>query len=210
VTSRNIVESGGRVASAQKRLTWLVNFAERSESQIKSLPGDELQRLRHEVWRFPERTMTHGGNDELSIGSIVKLANTLESGLDALMRGEPWLCPVGPATLYVRLERKAAVRRHIASHTDGFLLEAVELISAHAGRLRRCPREGCQKLFAANKRQRFCSPVCSQATRTERFLANHSRGELSAKRHARYVERVKRQNGLAVAKKVRRRGADAP
>jgi hypothetical protein len=205
VTSRNIVESGGKAASAHKRLNWLLNFASRSEFQIKSLPENELRRLRHEVWCFPERNITQGGDDDLSIGIIVRLASRLGLGVNALMRGEPWLHSVGPVKLYLRLENQRADWRYITSHADGFFLEAVELIAAHAGRLRRCPREDCQKLFAANKRQRFCSSACSQAKRTERFLANHSRGELSAKRHARYVEQIKQQKGLPVAKKIRRR-----
>jgi hypothetical protein len=205
LTGRNIVDSRAQAAVAYQRLTWLLNFAERSESQIKSLPEDEFRRVRHEVWCFPERTMTYGGDDELSISSIIQLAFRLRSGLKSLMRGQPWLHSVGPAKLYLRLKNPGVERRYITSHADGVFLEAVELIAAHAGRLRRCPRETCRKLFAANKRQRFCSSLCSQAKRTERYRANHSRAELSANRHARYVEQVRQKKGLAFAKKVRHR-----
>lgn len=210
MTNRNINRSKSKAASVQKRLTWLLHFAEFTEAQIMSLPKNELLQLRHEAWCFPECTITEGGDEELSIGAVVGLAIKLGSGLRALMRGEPWLNSVGPTKLYLRLKNNQAERRYISSHTDGFWLEAIELIATHSRRLRRCQRGTCRKLLAANKRQRFCSSACSQAMRTERFLTNHSRDELSAKRHARYIEQIRRQKGQAVAKKVRRRRAVVP
>ena len=47
------------------------------------------------------------------------------------------------------------------------------------------------------------------ATRTHRpFLASRSTKELSAQRHRRYVELVRRTKGPAVARKVQRRSPD--
>ena len=116
---------------------------------------------------------------------------------------------IGPAKLYLWRKDGKAQRQYIASHLDGFLSEAYELVAAQVKRLRRCERSQCRKLFAANRRQVFCSSQCSQLQRTERFLANHSREELRDKRHARYIEHIKREKGSAVAGKVQQRGVNA-
>ena len=116
---------------------------------------------------------------------------------------------IGKAKLYLRLKDGKAQRGYITSHSDGFLLEACELVAAQAKQLRQCERSQCRELFAANKRQVFCSSRCSQMQRTERFLGSHSREELSDKRHVRYKEKIKKEKGLAVAVKVQRGGVNA-
>lgn len=206
-TSYDWARRGSRQAqrSDRERLTWLLKFSENSESKVETLSNLALRRLRSEVWRFPEHQMTEGGNDALPDAQIGQLAGKIAAGLRALMRGEPWMPRVGPAKLYLRLEDGKAQRCYIASHSDGFLLEACELIAAQAKLLRLCERSQCRKLFAANKRQVFCSSQCSQVQRTERFLANHSGEELSNKRHKRYIEHVKKEKGPAVAGKVQQR-----
>jgi hypothetical protein len=195
--------------SDRERLAWLLKFSEYSESQIKILPELTLRRLRSEVWRFPEHAMTQGGDEDLSCAQIGQLASKIGAGLRALIRGEPWMPRIGKAKLYLRLKDGEAQRRYITSHSDGFLLEACELVAAQAKRLRLCERSQCRQLFAANKRQVFCSSRCSQMQRTGRFLANHSREQLSVKRHERYKEQIKKEKGPAVAGKVLRRGVNA-
>ena len=192
------------LGKARDRLTWLLEFA-RLAGSIAALSPEELQRLRSRVWAFPERIMTTGGLHDLSATQLARLASEVAHGVRALIRGEVWRSRTRSATLYLHIQGGRAIRRYIAEHLDGFLIEAHELIAAEAKRLRQCPRSDCGKIFAANKRQVFCSLLCSQNERTERFLATHSEEELSEKRHARYVAWIQRTKGPAVAKKITRR-----
>jgi hypothetical protein len=192
----------------RERLVWLLDFAGRA-NQVATVRGEELERLRFDVWSFPVRTMTYGDQDELSVTRIAELARRVSHGIRSLLRGEPWRLRVGPITLYLDLKDGRPISRNIANHREGFLLEAHDLVAAEAKRLRQCQRAECRRVFVANRRQVFCGARCSQNERTERFLAKHSREELGERRHARYVEKVKRTKGPAVAKKVRRRRVPA-
>jgi hypothetical protein len=192
------------LGNARERLTWLLEFASRAGS-IAALSSEELQRLRSRVWAFPERMMTTRGLDDLSTAQLARLAGEVAHGVRVLIRGEAWRSRTRSVTLHLHLRKGRAIRRYIAEHSDGFLIEAHELIAAEAKRLRQCPRSDCGKIFVANKRQIFCSFRCSQNERTERFLATHSEEELREKRHARYFAWIQRTKGPAVAKKIRRR-----
>jgi hypothetical protein len=172
---------------------------------MAGLRGEELEQLRFDVWNFPVSAVTHDDPRALSAGAIAKLAGSVSSGIRALLRSEPWQLRVGATTFYLDLKNGRPYRRYIANHGDGFLLEAQELIAAGAKRLRECRRLECRRVFVANRRQIFCSPGCAQEERTDRYLAKHTREELSEQRHARYVKNVRRTKGFAVAKKVRRR-----
>ncbi len=191
----------------RERLAWLLGFANRAGS-IRSLSDEELQQLRLQVLAFCERRMTSGSIATLSAARLAKLSGGVAHGIRALMRREPWLSHIGPMMLYLDCNGGRSIRQYIAEHTDGFLMEAHELIAAEAKRLRHCLRSDCGKIFVANKRQVFCSSSCSQEERTERFLAKHSERELSERRHARYVALIEKTKGPAVANKIRRRQAD--
>jgi hypothetical protein len=186
------------------RLTWLLDFAVRAK-QMAGLRGEELKRLQLEVWRFPMSAMTQDDRQALSGAAIAKLARSLDSGIRGLLRNEPWQLRVAATTFYLDLKNGRPSRRFITSQADGFLLEAQDLIAAGAQWLRECHRRECRRVFVANKRQIFCTPGCAQDERTERFLARHTREEFSEQRHARYVKKVRRTKGPAVAQKVRRR-----
>jgi hypothetical protein len=192
----------------RERLVWLLDFADRA-NQVATVRGEELERLRFDVWSFPVRTITYGDQDELNAARIAQLASRISHGIRSLLRGEPWQLRVGPITLYLDLKDGRPISWNIANHRDGFLLEAHDLVAAEARRLRKCQRAECRRVFVANRRQVFCGPRCSQDERTERFLAKHSKEELGELRHARYVEKVKRTKGPAMAKKVRRRRVPA-
>jgi hypothetical protein len=193
-----------QLRTRHRRLVWLLSFADQA-GQLATLDGRALERLRFEVWSFPVRIMTSGGHDELSGARIADLAAKVRHGIRTLLRGETWHSPIGSQTLYLTLKDGRPHSRYSARHVDGFLVEAYELIAAEAQRLRQCQRSKCPKVFAANKRQVFCSPRCAQDQRTERFLMKQTKEERSARRHARYVAQIKRTKGDAVAKKVRRR-----
>jgi hypothetical protein len=156
------------------------------------------------VWRFP-LSMTRGDHQALLAGVIAKLAAEAGSAIRALLRGDAWELPIRDITFHLHLKNGKPQQRYIASHADGFLLAAQELIAAGARLLRQCQRRECRRAFIANRRQIFCSSRCAQDERTERYLAKHTPEQLSDRRHVRYVENVRRSQGPAVAGKVRRR-----
>jgi hypothetical protein len=207
-TKRGLVSQSGvrqGLRKPRERLAWLLEFANRAGS-IRALSDDELQLLRLQLWEFCERTMTYGSSsDDLSAARLVKLSGEIAYGIKTLFRGEPWRLRIHELTLYLDRKGGRTTKRYIATHRDGFLMEAHELLAAEAKRLRHCLRRDCRKIFVANKRQVFCSSSCSQDERTERFLDRHNEQELSERRHARYIALVKRTKGPAVAKKIRRR-----
>jgi len=190
----------------RRRLRWLLQFAERAGS-LAALHKAELEGLKSEVANFPRSMMTAGDRQDLSASAIGRLASKLSSAIRALRRNEPWPLRIDTITFYLDVKNGQPYRRYIASHTDGFLLEAQELIAAGARWLRDCRRLKCQRLFVANRRQIFCTPACAQDQRTARYLANHTPKELSDQRHVRYVNSVRRTKGAAVARKIRRRPA---
>jgi hypothetical protein len=197
----------GSLRTPRERLAWLLEFANRAGS-ICALSDEELQLLRLQLWEFCERTMTCGSSDDLSAARLAKLSGEIAHGIRLLIRGQPWLSQIHEMKLYLDLKGGRPIKRYIATHRDGFLMKAHELLAAEARRLRQCLRQDCRKVFVANKRQVFCSLACSQDERTERFLDRHSEQELSERRHARYVAWVKRTKGPAVAKRIRRRQAN--
>lgn len=207
MTKRNSRRRGSRRTkrSERARLVWLVGFGGLTPKEISTMPDTELQRLRDKVWGFPVRAITRGDSETLSKDRIAQLATNIGAGLRALMRGEPWQERLNSITLYLARSGERARTRYLAEHRDGFLLETFELLASQWTRLRKCQRSECRRIFAANKRQAFCTARCSQLERTKRFLQRHGREMLGERRHARYVEQIKRTKGPAVARKVVRR-----
>ena len=197
MTKRNSRHGGSRRTkrSERERLSWLVNFGALTPHEISMMHDTELERLRFEVWSFRVLNLTHGDLETLSKDRIGELARRIGSGLRALMRGEAWRPRLDSITLHLDWNGKRAHTGYVADHLDGFLLEAFDLFASQWRRLRRCQRSECRRIFAANKRQAFCSASCSQLERTKRFLQRHTREELSERRHKRYVEQVRRTKG---------------
>lgn len=69
-------------------------------------------------------------------------------------------------------------------------------IVAAGTRLRRCPGPECEQAFVKEGKQAYCSPKCSQRTRTARFEATH-RPERREAAHARYEQKVRQQHPRA-------------
>src|SRR5690242_17131501 len=117
----------GSLLLMRDRLRWLISCGRLSPSRIAALSERQQRELRHAVWRFSEK-MTLGGEEDLSISEITKLAITIRSGMRALMRREPWSFGTKPLRFSLRLNGRNAERSYIASHIDGFLLEAYDVI----------------------------------------------------------------------------------
>jgi hypothetical protein len=193
----------------RERLSWLLEFANLASS-MRSLSDRELQLLGNRMSGFCEGLITAGDADELSATRLAKLSAEIASGIRSLIRGESWLSRIREMNLYLDLSGSRPTKKYIAAHLDAVLIKAHELLAAEARRLRRCPRQDCEKIFIANKRQIFCSLACSQQERTERFLDRHSEQELRERRHARYVAMVKRAKGAAAARRIRRHHTRIP
>jgi hypothetical protein len=68
---------------------------------------------------------------------------------------------------------------HILHHSrtlkDRMAHRICDTLAAVGNRLRRCPRQGCGRLFVRAKRQQYCSPQCASVHRSRRYRARERR-----------------------------------
>jgi hypothetical protein len=76
-----------------------------------------------------------------------------------------------------------------------FRMAALDLLIAEGQRVAQCSYRPCPNLFVRRKRGAYCSKRCSQRARTLRYYEKHPLKERSEKRHAWYVEKVRRKCG---------------
>lgn len=157
-------------STREQRLRWLVERFLRTD--LATLRAEERVALGYDllalvpggrtVARFP------GPMSEAQIGA---LHEEVSRGIRAIVRGQSWaLPPTGTVVLMLRRE-KGSREQHIDRAATGDDTQAVvagiERLLIHEGsRLRAC--DECSTPFVARKRQAYCSPKCSQRTRTRR------------------------------------------
>jgi len=86
-------------------------------------------------------------------------------------------------------------------------MRAADLVVEHGARIRPCASDDCKRFFVRHKGGLYCSKACSQKVRTARLrLSLEEKGESwSDRRHLTYRRKVEREQGKAVAMKIRRR-----
>ena len=191
------------------RLKWLLDFAQQSETETKI--GATFEAVYAEVSEFTALSLPGAaivfppdaaGVMALRRATHTTIAQWVKEGEVSLVSGEHGQLvhvlskargPRGPVSYYHGAARAA-------------LLEAcARLLEAEGGRVARCARSGCGRLFVKVKRGAYCSKRCSQSMRTSRFRSSHSKEELSEARHRAYKAKVRKQRGPAMAGKVSRR-----
>ena len=213
-----VSELAFRYARAQQAvfvnpLSWLVEFL---QVEIHSLPargyrftkgwrdlGDELI-----VFSLPPSwnsvsEMVSVSDLEYRPGkqTIEKIQRELKRGISSLMKQESprvWKIPrLSPSAALVRLKTGKVTRVYRSGVLrDRFLMTVTDLLQGQGQQLRMCPV--CQRLFVVVKRQTYCSPRCSQNTRTKKYRTIHKdalrvkrRQRLETKMQARYGPKVK-------------------
>jgi hypothetical protein len=179
---RTISDVVGRTQKA--RLRWLVeNFAAQANL------GTAFKSRTAEIAAF---LLNQGGAGtrlsampRISSADQIYLAKTAKEGVDLVIGGMQWKVAIRESLDRILVQRTGirgvdpdepfGARSTWQPHSKealltAFLLTAADLIERQQSWLRRCPREDCGRVFVQeDKRQRYCSPRCSQTTRTRLF-----------------------------------------
>jgi hypothetical protein len=111
--------------------------------------------------------------------------------------------------LAVRLEKSGAVSYSADSFDEQLFFRTVQALSNLLGKsprlIRKCEREGCERLFIPHKRQTYCSPQCSQRARFEKFRGSFTDEQWREKRRNEHVKKIAETKGIGAARHVRRR-----
>jgi hypothetical protein len=191
------------------RLKWLLDFAQQFETETEI--GAHVEDVHAEIREFTARSLPRATivfpPDAAGVIALRKATHTTIS--QWVKEGEVSLVS-GEHGQFVHVISKARGPRGPVSYYHGAaraaLLEAcARLLEAEGGRVARCARSGCGRLFVKVKRGAYCSKRCSQSMRTSRFRSSHSKEELSEARHRAYKAKVRKQRGPATAGKVSRR-----
>lgn len=88
----------------------------------------------------------------------------LRTGIEQLEKGKEWLIDAKPQYILKALPTRISLRRSCSEIWDQKVLDTLVAITE------RCSLcEECHHLFVSNRHQAYCSPRCSQKTRTRRF-----------------------------------------
>jgi len=154
----------------EERLRWLVDRFVRTDLAI--LRPEERVALGYDLLALVPRGQTvarlPGPMPETQIGV---LHEEVARGIRAIAKGQSWTLPAtGAVVLMLRREkgsREQQIERHVTGNDINAVLAGIErLLMQEGSRLRAC--DECGTPFVARKRQAYCSPTCSQRTRTRR------------------------------------------
>ena len=111
-----------------------------------------------------------------------------------------WSSPAFSSRLSLGVNDYGRIRHHQIPNDnkwlDGFWIAMVLLLQQHGHEVRRCDREGCDRLFVKVKRAQYCSPQCSQRVRSARWYADHQDAAQETRREA-YAAGVRRKQPRA-------------
>ncbi len=165
--------------NVDRRARWLLRFA---QSDFGSLSrGDWLNlwsellafaRLRQSA--FPFTTFTP------SVQTAANWRAVIRTGLREMKEGRAWRVATGPQVYELSRSERGLAAAHIvwqAEHLyehlkDAFLEEVVWTLERVGERFRFCLR--CGEAFIARKRQAYCTPRCSQTSRTNKYRKAYS------------------------------------
>jgi hypothetical protein len=114
----------------------------------------------------------------------------LPSGAPAPESTSGWAyVPARLGRLYLRRHEGRVRRAYVAA--DSLLWFGIaELLEEFGGLLVRCSAPGCDRIFARQRRQAYCSPTCSQKVRSATWYRRH-RAQAAKARRLRYAQDVR-------------------
>ncbi len=186
-------------AEARAAFDVLVELAERG-------PGIESEALIEAINRFlafskaPSDTPAKR-NWFTKVDKAEAILGELRKGLDKLRAGRPFARPVGAWDEFedgiVWVPARGHVGRLPTDDPRHLVFSRVfDLLTEVAPWMRLCRREGCGRFFLYHRpKQLFCSDVCAQRVRMERFLNLKKRGRSSKSKAMRAKAPRKRQTG---------------
>lgn len=188
-----------------QRLGWLLKFA---EEDIDSLSPGRLVDLYDEMSAFEHRQKADviavegdrvyqrkHWDDEDVVRSVQRKFKALMD--DLFQKGKCYYDVEAQFSLY-RDPSGGRIEQGFGADSEiRFFLAAFELLALEGHRVRNCAEPKCNRLFAATKRQAFCSPQCSQRVRTAKYRTAH-RDVAQRLRRTAYVKKQRAKHGPAV------------
>ena len=126
----------------------------------------------------------------LSMEQVRSLQQPLRDGLESLYPSGVWRPPLqwAPPLAVEAIEIARGSREfgliYVVAWPDAFWFAALKLLEHYGTSVRRCAR--CGRLFIRTKRQEYCTPACSQNTRSQRWYESH-RDDVLERRHESYL-----------------------
>jgi hypothetical protein len=149
---------------------------------------------------------------------IAIFASEIRNGIEQLQRTTRWVFKLPKDSIVERIIEPRPKRR--GGHTrivgfqsfytsddfrTSFLLCAADAVEAEGTRIRVCAQKDCGRMFARHRRARYCSSRCSQKERDFRFRRRLTKTARSERRHRYYKNKMVKQFGKAMEKKVKPR-----
>jgi len=198
----------------RKRLSWLLEFVYLSPEKIAQLSASERTQLGFDLAFFASRKPW-----ELPpLEEIAIFASEIRNGIEQLRSTTRWIIKLPKDSIVERIIEPRPKRR--GGHTrivgfqsfytsddfrTSFLLCAADAVEAEGTRIRVCAQKDCGRMFARHRRARYCSPRCSQKERDFRFRKRLTKTARSERRHRYYKNKMVRQFGKVMEKKVKPR-----
>ena len=179
-------------ATPLDRLRWLVDFVQRPG--LGHLAETDLEQAVREMAAFTIAEHSSPTYEAIDAAKLEDAAVRVRLGIEALASGDAWPLHLHGGmrlTVQLRYDSDGKLRRMFSgSLADSFVWQSQNVLDE--ARIRRCPVDG--RLFVPSKRQEYCSSLCSQKMRNERFRDEHSPENRRKRRHNAYMQKIAREN----------------
>jgi hypothetical protein len=180
----------GTTPESQAR--WLISLAYRYEvvADMATVPSEDVQVMLEEMEVFlpddparPSHQQPRYKQERYALRWLIRIRN----GIRNLNKGRAWShklvthynfwVPLAGQTTGARMSpgyirpRRPDVLHQSKTQKDLMAHKICVTLASIQASLRRCQRKGCGRLFIANKRQSYCTPVCNGRARTHRYRA---------------------------------------
>jgi hypothetical protein len=194
---REVIRLSDQLAAGEKRLAWLLDFAQRTE--IRKLGKDELRHVQQEVIAFciSPKGFASADLQKCNPRTMRRLSEKVRDCLRTLMANGVWVRKPEPRRLAVSLDGEI---EHVpqfdgfdlASH---FLSLAEDLIEELFTEIRHCKRPECARWFVRIKRKEFCSDRCAAYDRRIKWRAvPENREKERAQSRESYYEKARKMH----------------
>jgi hypothetical protein len=176
-------------------LIWMIELGQRGDDSLK--PGDS-EMLR----RFVTPVAIAHARHKPSPVAVYKLAAEVRR---FMLDRSPWNFPVKGVLFVDWFGPNASGAWMFTDWQTTFRFRAVNLLKGYGSLVRKCLREGCERLFVAVKRQVYCSAQCSQRARFAKHWHGLSAEARYEKRREWYIKQIRKVRGSAAANRAGKR-----
>jgi len=170
-----------RVGSTpETKAQWLLDVGYQQAS-FYDLSDEQVYTLRWEMVAFLVNTVDFESNPGLTVSrdEAHRWLKLLQEGVKELTKGRWWrLKSAMRCSFRVPLDGSSP-EVYSRVDDDDMQKKLIEVLLAVQGRLRRCQRPKCDRLFVAHKRQEYCQKSCSNKVRISKYRSKLGRAGAS-------------------------------